>query len=352
MHDLDNASFVLELDPKGMHQYAVNFPKQVQDAVLISSRLDLSSLTEKPKNVVLAGMGGSAAGGDFTKCLFESGGDVPFIVCRDYELPGFVNSETLVIACSYSGNTEETLSAYHEAKEQGAMRIVVTSGGKLAELAKQDGVPLCIVPGGQPPRASLGYLLMPLIVACEKLGLIPNQDYEGLIATLMSCVDLWSVEVSIESNHPKQLAQAMQGKIGILYGLGSWQGIVANRWKGQINENAKNMAFAQSFPELNHNEILGWVKSDLQASNWITVVLQDGHESAKMKARAKVTAELTSKLSLTIPVRAIGQTLLEKMLTLALFGDFVSIYLAALNRVDPENIDWINVLKSELSKID
>jgi glucose/mannose-6-phosphate isomerase len=139
----------------------------------------------------------------------------------------------------------------------------------------------------------------------------------------------------------------------VLYGLGAWQATVANRWKGQINENAKVMTFANAFPELCHNEILGWVRAGEQGvAEWVGVVLQDGTESAKMKKRAEVTERLVREVATFHRVSAVGGSLLERMLSLVLYGDFVSLYLAALNGVDPENIDSINVLKSELATVE
>lgn len=351
-HQLDDSAFVLRNDPKGMYRLTAEFPAQVRKAWEISVQSSLPNWTALPDSVVLTGLGGSAVGGDFVKALFEAYGKVPFSVNRDYHLPHFVGGKTLVFATSYSGNTEETLSAYADAKKAGASVIAVTSGGKLAELAKADGFPVIIIPGGQPPRTALGFMLIPVIVACEKLGLIPAQDYEGLIKLLEECVQAYRVEEPEITNMTKKLAIHLHGNLGTVYGLGSWQGIVANRWKGQINENSKNMIFANTFPELNHNEILGWVKAHEQGVNkWLTLVLRDGTESAKMAKRAEVTAELIKNVTEFHYVNAPGKSLLEKMLGLALIGDFVSLYLAALNDVDPENIDHINTLKSELGKI-
>lgn len=304
------------------------------------------------KNALLTGLGGSAAGGDFVKALFDDEGSVPFIVNRDYHLPKWVSDESLVYVSSYSGNTEETISAYHDAVQVGARRIVLTSGGKLAELARENGDDLILIPAGQPPRTALGFMLVPLVVASAKLGLIPEQDFDGVLASLDEAVRRWGIDRPFSENDAKQLGEAMQGAVSVLYGLGGWQAIVANRWKGQINENAKNMTFANAFPELNHNEILGWVKAHEQrVGQWLTVVLEDGSESAKMQARRDVTARLIQGVSPTARVHAFGATLLARMLTLVLMGDFVSLYLAALNDVDPENIDAINVLKAELSRI-
>lgn len=349
---LDDRSYVTRVDPSGMYDLTVGFPGQVQRALDISWSSALPDWKVKPDNVILTGLGGSAAGGDFARALFEFESSVPFIVNRDYFLPRWAGSGTLVFATSYSGNTEETLSAYDDAKRKGCSLVCVTSGGKLAELAKADGWPLIPIPGGQPPRTALGYLFAPVVVASEKLGLLPKQDWGAALTVLDKCVADWSVDVPFDDNPTKQLAKALFGKLSVIYGLGFWQGLVAGRWKGQICENAKNLTFAHTFPELCHNEVLGWVEAGKQgAGRWAAVVLQDGTESAKMKKRAEVTSRLISNVADTHTVTARGATLLERMLSLTLFGDFTSIYLAALNGVDPENIDSINILKAELSKV-
>lgn len=351
MHQLDDANFVLRHDPKDMYKLTVAFPDQVQEAVAIGQAASLS-LSRTPNLALLTGLGGSAAGGDFVRSLFEADGNIPFFVNRDYHLPSFVDSDSLVFAVSYSGNTEETLSAYADAKKVGAQVVIVTSGGKLADLGEADGFTVVRIPGGQPPRTALGYNLMPVVVACERLGLLPTQNYEALTTLLRDCVRAWAIETFFESNEAKQLAVRLHGRLSVLYGLGSWQSLVANRWKGQINENAKNMTFANAFPELCHNEILGWVKANEQGvAHWAAIVLEDGTESAKMVMREKVTTRLIEGVCEVHRAKARGNSLCEKMLSLALLGDFVSLYLAAMNDVDPENIDSINILKSELSKV-
>ncbi len=351
-HPLDDASFVTRLDPKELLRLTREFPDQCRRALKIAQDAQLPALSGAPASAVLTGMGGSAAGGDFVKALFEAEGSIPFSVNRDYHLPLSVGPDTLVIASSYSGNTEETLSAYAEARGRSAQILGVTSGGTLAAQAEHDGVPVIRIPGGQPPRTALGYMLVPVVVACERHGLLPEHDHDAAWSHLEACVESWDVETPFVSNPAKQLAAALQGAVGILYGLGPWQAAVANRWKGQINENAKNLAFASAFPELNHNEILGWVKATEQGvGRWVTVVLRDGNESAKMNERARVTMELTHGVSETYSALAPGETLWQRILALTLMGDFVSLYLAALNGVDPENIDSINVLKASLAKV-
>ncbi len=353
MHSLDDRAWVERLDPKGMLRHTEAFADQCAEAVRIAKAAALAPLADRPTSVVLAGLGGSAAGGDFVKALFDHQGDVPFSVSRDYSLPNHVGSDTLVICSSYSGNTEETLASFDDARERGASIVAITSGGELAKRAQAAGVPVVQIPGGQPPRTALGYLMLPAAVVAERLGLLPAQDYDGAVEYLRIVASLHAVDRPFEENDAKQLAAELQGAVSVLYGLGGWQAAVANRWKGQINENAKNMTFANAFPELNHNEILGWVKADEQGvAKWVAVILTDGEESPKMQARARVTEGLIADKCTVCYVEATGRNLLEKMLNLVYYGDFVSLYLAALNGVDPENIDSINILKAELGKVE
>jgi glucose/mannose-6-phosphate isomerase len=346
--DLNSRPSVTALDPKGMWHFTEEYPNQCRTALTLVDGVALP--TGNYSLAMLTGLGGSAVGGDYVRAMFEAFGEIPFIVNRDYHLPSYVNASTLVFATSYSGNTEETLSAYAEAKAAGAQIICVTSGGKLKENALADGYPVITVPGGQPPRTALGFMLIPVLAVCVKMGLLPEQDF----AKAFDLCEKLCKEWTIEGNNPiaKEIAQSLKGNLGIAYGLGPWQAIIANRWKGQINENSKNHFFINVFPELNHNEILAWVQADGQGvSKYVGVVLEDGNESAKMKKRAEVTEGLVKDLCGFRHVQATGENLLEKLLTLTYLGDFVSLYLAALNEVDPENIDSINILKSELGKI-
>lgn len=351
-HDLDDLSFVTRLDPKGMYSLTCDFADQCRRAFKIANQVNLPDI-QYPTVAVLTGLGGSAAGGDFTKALFDVEGKVPFLVNRDYHLPSWVDSRSLVFCASYSGNTEETLSSYADAKRAGAQIVVISSGGKISEMAAADGFPVISIPGGQPPRTALGYMLIPTVVTCMRFDLIPVRPFEEIFAGLDEAIQSWSVNVPFESNPAKQLAEFLHGKLSVIYGLGGWQAIVANRWKGQINENGKNMTFANGFPELNHNEILGWVECQGQGvENWVGLILEDGKESKKMRARADISTQLIGDRGEFRRVGARGDGVFEKMLNLTLLGDFVSLYLAALNGVDPENIDWLNTLKSELAKID
>jgi glucose/mannose-6-phosphate isomerase len=352
-HVLDDRSAVTRLDPKEMLRLTEEFPDQCERALALTEEVAIEAPPNLPNVAMLSGLGGSAAGGDIVRAIFDAHAGIPFVVNRDYHLPNYLGLGDILFCASYSGNTEETLSVCEEAKSTGARIIAVTSGGKLAAMAEAEGHTLIKIPGGQPPRTALGYMCMPVLAACQKLNLIPAEDYGSLLTLLRDCVRRWTVETPFASNEAKQIAQALHGKLPVLYGLGGWQALVANRWKGQINENAKCMAFYNGFPELNHNEILGWVKADEQGvDGWAVVVLQTGKESEKMRTRARVTEQLIGKTAEFYHANAPGENLLQQILSLTLMGDFVSLYLAALNEVDPETIDSINVLKAELAKVD
>lgn len=347
---LDDASFVTQRDPKGMYALAVGFPEQCRAALRIAEAARIDLPAGEIRQVVLTGLGGSAAGGDFARALFEAQGKVPFSVNRDYTLPGYAGAETLVFATSYSGNTEETLSAYADARRRGARIIAVTSGGELARRAAADGVPVITIPGGQPPRTAMGFMLVPVLVASSRLGLLPSQDIAGAASEAESASARWVAGVPLGENEAKQLGLALHDAVGVLYGLGSWQAVVAGRWKGQINENAKQHVFSHVLPEMNHNEILGWEGAGrVGVRRWVTLLLEDGLESDRMKLRARVTLDLVSRVSEVYRVRAEGTTVLARMLSLALMGDFVSLYLAALNEEDPYTIASIDRIKDTLA---
>lgn len=335
-----------------MHSLTAGFTAQFKQAVEIARAAPLPKTPATPNHVVITGLGGSAAGGDLLSALYTDQGRVPCLVNRDYTMPSFVGPESLVFATSYSGNTEETLSAYADAKKRGASIIVVSSGGEITTRAKVDGFPVVTVPGGQPPRTAMGYMFMPLVVASEQLGLIPKQDYCDAFSALESITQECGFDSPEEFNPAKQLALMMTGKFATLYGEGSWQFAIAQRWRGQINENAKEMILTHVFPELCHNEILGWEGSDKQGvEKWVSVLLAGGNEPERIKKRIEITCQLIGNATEFHTVTAHGKGTLAKMLSLAHFGDWLSLYLAALAGRDPGQMIAIDRLKEELSRI-
>lgn len=330
------------------------FPDQCRRALAIAREVSFPAPKTAPTSAILTGMGGSASGGDFARALFEAHGAIPFSVNRDYRLPNFVGPGTIIFAASYSGNTEETLACYDQAQAAGASIVAVTSGGKLKERAERDGHPIVLVPGGQPPRSALGFMLIPVLVACEAMGLLPAHDFEGAFAALEACANGYAP--GGDDPRPRELAQAFRGKLPILYGVGTWPGLIANRWKCQINENAKCHAFYHAYPELDHNEILGWIEAKGQGiagfhGAALSASSEGQGESPKMRTRREVTERLIGPQCPFTRVEAKGDDLLTQMLTLTYFGDFVSMYLSALNGVDPTVIPHIETLKAELEKV-
>ncbi|HZT42791.1 MAG TPA: bifunctional phosphoglucose/phosphomannose isomerase [Chthonomonadaceae bacterium] len=346
------------LDPHNMMGLVLAFPQQCREAYAIGQQA-----WKEPggpaaiRQVVVTGLGGSAIGGDLARCLMDEYGIVPLIVNRDYSLPRYVGPETLVVALSYSGNTEETLTAYTEAKAEGAPRAVITGGGKLGALAVADGVPIAIVPGGQPPRSATGYLFFPLIACLARYGLL-DRDLSDEIAETLAHLERMAVtlgpDVPAAQNPAKRLAVALYEKLPVIYGSQGYRGTVAYRWKSQINENAKEAAFANVLPEQNHNEILAWTLAQRQAKNWSVVFLRDPQEAAvspRIARRVEVTKELIATEADVHEVWAEGRSLLARMFHLIYFGDFVSVYLAYLNGICPTRIDGIDHLKAELAKL-
>lgn len=326
------------------------FAKQCQEAWHIAQETSLpSSLESDVKHVVLTGLGGSAAGGDLLSALFADQGSVPFFVNRDYSVPSWIGKDSLVIAASYSGNTEETLAAYDSARSAGAQLLVCTSGGQLLNRSQEHDVPYFQVPGGQPPRTALGYMLVPLVFAAQKFGLIPAQDIAEAVASIDQVKDVCGFDQPESSNPAKQLSQEVHGHMISIYGTSYWTKALADRWRAQINENSKLMVSTHTYPELCHNEILGWQNSQSQHVSWKTIQLLGGDESDQMLRRMAFTYEQIQSKTGKLEVKAVGKSLLAKLLALSHFGDYVSLYLAALGNVDPGEMDAIENLKKKLA---
>lgn len=345
------------LDPHDMLGLVRAFPQQCRQAVAIG-RQSWQGVAPRGaiRQVVVSGVGGSAIGGDLARCLMDEYGAVPLIVNRDYTLPQFVGPETLLVAVSYSGDTEETLAATAAAKKAGAQLAAITSGGKLRTLAEADGIPLALVPGGQPPRSATGYLFFPLIACLARFGLLTRDltaDVEETLARLETLAAAWGPDVPTTQNPAKQLAVALHGRLPVLYGSQGYRGAVAYRWKSQINENAKEAAFANVLPEQNHNEILAWTLAQRQAQTWAVVFLRDPRETSeapRIARRVEVTRALIADAADVQEAWAEGDSLLARMFHLLYLGDFASVYLAYLNGVCPTDIGAINHLKAELAK--
>jgi len=331
-------------------ELAMRFPDQCAEAIRIFEASGFQPPARQIRSVVVCGMGGSAAGGDFLRSVVEEAGTVPVTVVRDYHLPKSVGEDTWVVFLSYSGNTEETLSCYDEAGKTGAQRLCITSGGELTVRAMRDNVPVIAIPAGQPPRTALGYLFLPLLLAAQAAGITGPVDVSHLPMDLSALVHQFGPEISVAENGAKTIATHLFGRIPLIYGMGGYKGAVANRWKCQINENAKVHSFSASMPELCHNEIVGWTKASTQSRAFSVVFLMDGTESPQMTTRMNVVESLIKPVPV-FAMRTEARDLVSRILSMCFLGDFISIYLAYLNEVDPEKIEAIDRLKAELAKL-
>lgn len=320
-----------------------------KQAVYLKHDFGVELKLPKPiKNVVLAGMGGSALPGAFITTW--PGLAVPFEIARNYSLPSYVGPETLVISSSYSGNTEEALSALEEAKNRGAQIIVIAAGGRLADLAKQGQYAFYEVPGGIQPRMSTFYFLKAFVDIFETLGLAATASSDELQKTgewLVGQIGNWKPEVPTEKNQAKQIALELVGKSVVMYS-GPKLFPAANKWKICFNENAKNVAWCNQYPEFNHNEFLGWTSHPIDKP-YAVVELRSRLEHPRTQKRFEVTERLLSGMRPSPEVIEVqGDSLLEQLLWAANLGDFVSLYLALLNGLNPTPVDLIEKFKAEL----
>jgi glucose/mannose-6-phosphate isomerase len=348
---LDQPDRWMSIDPKSMKTLVEEFPAQVQAAAKVGQNLSLA-MPGHIGAIVITGLGGSAIGGDLVRSIAGQHLRVPLIINRDYDLPGFVDASSLVFACSYSGNTEETLSAYQQARKNKASVICVTSGGRLAEMGKIDDYPVLSLPGGLPPRTALGYSLFMLLGAMQALLLIPDmtEPIRETIDLLKKLKERYGTKNPESANAAKNLAHSLHGKIVSIYGSSGILDAAAYRWRSQIAENAKNLAFHHLLPEMNHNELVGWLYPEDVLRKVGVVLLRDKGDHAQVQRRFDLTRELIAKRAGVLhEVWSEGESLLARVLSTIYLGDFVSLYLAYLNEIDPTPVQVIDYLKQRLS---
>jgi len=354
MKIIDDARKVREQDPGGMYDRICDFPSQFEDALTRAAQVRLPAWNKDAiSHVVLAGLGGSAIGGDLVRSYLADGLKVPFFICRNYTLPDFVDSSSLVFVSSYSGNTEETLSAFEDASRRSARIICMTSNGKVEETCSREHLPCVKLPKDFQPRAALGYSFVPVLALLEKLGFVRGEEarIRKTGQFLENSKKEYQVEVETPTNPAKQLALKLHGKLPIIYAATDHFDTVATRWKGQFCENAKMLAFCNVFPEFNHNELVGWkVLSDYR-DDLKVVVLRDRDDHPRIKRRMEIVKSIIERQKVeVIEVESSGDELLSRMFSLIQLGDFVSFYLAILNGEDPSPVKVIDHLKGELAK--
>lgn len=349
---LDMPEFIATFDPGNMLRMTERFAEQWREARGIGEAFRAPQV-KGIENVLLLGMGGSAITGDLLAGYLEDTLPVPFVVNRDYAPGRFAGRKTLVIASSYSGNTAETRSGVEAAAAAGCQVVGITTGGELGETLSAKGYPFITIPKGYSPRAALGYGFVPLLLMLERIFDLPAQA-----AALMETERLLAEQgerygrgVPAEKNRAKGLAAMISGKLPVIYGASGAFESVAYRWRCQINENGKRMAVSGAVPEMNHNEIVGWAGPPELTRQFVVVNLLDQGYHVEMRHRFECVAKLIGRTAgKVIEVESRGESLLARLFSLIHLGDFVSVYLALLEGMDPTPVNSIDTLKRLLAK--
>lgn len=352
---LDNKKVIARYDKSEMIKTLEAFPDQVRDAKEIGQAFNLpDSYRNQYRNVVCTGLGGSAIGADMARSYLADEIKIPMIVNRNYTLPAFVGENSLVIVSSYSGNTEETISAYRDARSKKARIMVITSGGELQKFAKDDGYPYLVIPKGFQPRCALGYSFFPLLILLSKAGLIKDKakDIDSAINTMEALRNKkLGNDIAEKKNPAKQIARELYMKFPVIYASQDHMDVVATRWRGQIAENSKTIGSSHVFPELTHNEIVGWKHPKRLLKKLVAVILRDAGDHARIAKRMDIAKKIiASEKAKVVEVHSVGGDLLARTFSLVYMGDFVSFYLAVLNTEDPTPVERIKFLKEELAK--
>lgn len=344
------------VDAEKMLDLVMHLPDQVADAWKGMKSFKPPTMGVKAP-VILCGMGGSAIGGALLRDMIQHDARVPLFLESTYQLPEFADRTTPVVCISYSGNTEEVLSCFQHALMKRCPTIVITSGGTLAEDADKAGVRVIRVPPGMPPRAALGSIFTPLLGLVSKWGVYPVSDEEVDTAVRRSrrLVEKYSLDGDPIESRAFQLAKRIYGKTLLVYGGDGLLRAAAYRWKCQFNENSKSMAFANYFPELDHNEIMGWECPERLRADFFLIVLRDDEDHPRvqkgMEAVHKMIEPLASGAVLIDSEGDKGRGgRLARLLSVILLGDFTSVYLAVEYGKDPTPIDRIDTIKAELKR--
>lgn len=342
---LDDANYIKQFDNQDALGVIAQHPQQLQATFSVDVDIDASAITQ----IVVAGMGGSALAGAFVRDWWRSELPISLEVVRDYRLPAFVDQNTLVMVSSYSGNTEETLAAYQDAGTRGAQRVVVTTGGELADRAATDGVPVYELPSGYQPRMAVWYNIAALTHLAERLGVLEakQQQLEAAMPLLEAAAKSWTPDVATADNPAKQYAEMCLGKAVWILGSNSFQSATYH-WKAAINENAKHVATYNVLPEFNHNEFLGWTEHP-RHKPFTVIQLRSNLEHECTQRRFDVTNRLLSgRMPAPLEIELAGETHIQQLLWASLLGDFISVYLGILNNVNPTQVEAIERFKREL----
>lgn len=341
-----------EIDTSNMYYILKNFHSQISEAVEIGKSSEFFSFDKYGiKNIIINGLGGSAIGGDLIRSYTHYNSTVPVYINRNYHLPGFAGKDTLSVISSYSGNTEETISAYKESKSKECRIICISSGGKVEKMALEHKDRFIKIPGGLQPRCALGYSFFVLLTVLSEFPFLSleNENIKNVIENIKRDSEIYSL-FDPEKNKALKIAKQLFNKLPVIYSSNDILDVVNLRWRGQISENAKQLAYGNVYPEMNHNELVGWEKNRDILNKIIVVFLKDIDDNERIKMRMEITEEIYKKhASDVISVSGEGETRLERIFNLIYLGDWVSYHLALLNKVDPTPVDAITYLKEKLT---
>jgi glucose/mannose-6-phosphate isomerase len=351
MSILDDLAAYQRIDPQEMLARIRDLPHQCRAAWQEVQALKLPDDYCDIDKVAILGMGGSAIAGDFLRSLVALESPVPIFSHRDYELPLLVDGRTLLIASSYSGNTEEVLSCFERGLGTGAKKVVITGGGKLLTTARANGVPAFVFHYESEPRAALGYGIMPLLAVAQKVDIVADkdEDVDEAIAAMVGLATRIDETVPLDRNPAKQLAQRLHQRLPVIYSAGILAQ-VARRWKGQLNETSKMWCFYEELPEANHNALVGYGLPKEIAAKALVVFLRAPSLHPRILLRYELTQTALEEAGVeSATVDAEGKSPLAQIMSAVLFGDWVSLYLAVLNGVEPAPTPPIAKLKERLA---
>jgi glucose/mannose-6-phosphate isomerase len=328
------------------------FPDQVEEAFTIGSDIQLPDYLKNIDKVIVCGLGGSAIGGDLLRSYLWYEIKIPIYINRNYRLPAFADENTLAIISSYSGDTEESLSCYDEAEHKGCKLVGLSSGGKLSIIAESNSNLLISVPKGYQPRCALGFSFFPLLVLMNKLGFVNDKSDEiGKVRRILQTKVESYTMLDEAKNNASKIAKLLKNKIPVIYSSSDILDVVNLRWRTQIEENAKMVAYGNYLPEMNHNEIVGWQENPEILRNIAVISLTDAEDHPRNRKRNEITINLISNLAgLVMELDGDGDSRLERMFDLIYLGDWVSYYLAVMNKIDPTPVEKIAFLKNKLAE--
>ena len=327
-----------------MIEHIEAFSKHISEAMQIGEAAKLKGAANEIRNILVTGLGGSGIGGTIVAQLCEKELRVPFNVSKDYFIPAYIDKYSLVIVSSYSGNTEETLQALEAAQKQNAKIVCVCSGGKVAEIAKANNLDLIFIPGGKPPRSAFGYSATQLFYVLRGMKLISND----FTTQLKNTIALLDAEEENTKRNARALAEKLIGKIPVIYAAANYEG-VAVRFRQQIDENSKMLCWHHVFPEMNHNELVGWTEKHEDVA---VILLRNNDDYSRTQKRMEVCKEIFTRYTSSIhEIWSKGNSQIEKAFYLIRFTDWVTWYISEIKNIDCSEVKVIDYLKGELTKI-